>query len=188
MQCCALRSAPAWELSGLVPAERSRCKEGARSTPPGLALPGGGRPAGSFHLGDGGSQAVGEPGARHGKRALPGRPRWAWSASPEPGGAGRGPRPARCWWGGGSVAAPKEIRQPSSRKSGPWGSAAMQNWECRRSGRGRTGPAHTSQGGSRPSGGRVDGRWGQLQEAGVCRPAGPLRSKPSVTLGAGGSL
>lgn len=89
---------------------------------PALRSPGEGDPRAVFHLGDGGSQAVGEPGARHGKRALPGRPRWAWSASPEPGGAGRGPRPARCWWGGGSVAAPKENRQPSSRKSGPWGS------------------------------------------------------------------
>lgn len=40
-----------------------------------------GDPRAVFHPGDGGSQAVGEPGARHGKRALPGRPTWAWSAS-----------------------------------------------------------------------------------------------------------
>ena len=91
MQCCALCSAPAWELSGLVLAEGSRWKERARSTPPGLRLPGEGDPRAVFHPGDGGSQAVGEPGARHGKRALHGRPRWAWSASPRAWGWGGAP-------------------------------------------------------------------------------------------------
>ena len=38
-----------------------------------------GDPQAVFCRADGGAQAVGE--ARHGKRALPGRPTWAWSAS-----------------------------------------------------------------------------------------------------------
>lgn len=101
----------------------------------------------------------------------------------------RGGAPDRLGVGGeeAQLLLPRKTGNPPAGKAGH-GVPAMQNWECRRAGRGRTGPARPSQGGSRPPGGRVDGRWGQLQEAGVCRPAGPLRSKPSVPLGAGGSL
>lgn len=101
----------------------------------------------------------------------------------------RGGAPDRLGVGGeeAQLLLPRKTGNPPAGKAGH-GVPAMQNWECRRAGSGRTGPARPSQGGSRPPGGRVDGRWGQLQEAGVCRPAGPLRSKPSVPLGAGGSL